>query len=295
MKIKGSTAFLQGIGMRNVRAAIYAWFFNFVLSLFVYLGYYKLFKNAAGESIIAGNIEGEVGVYTLLADTVRNYSGNFSLVFSLALLAALLYFLISIFLAGGIYSALVGDERTTFANLLASSVENFFSMLKIFVVNLLNWVVALFVPGILFFLFIDSPSLLKNETVLPIFTYSWLALTLLILTFSTAVYDFSRIIKLKEDRGVFNAFKKGIKFTFTNKLNVLVIFLLYALSLAILYLVYSVFINLAGDILYVPALFIVLQVFVMVRYFLKVVVMRAEVVLTQTFGSTGFRVPPAGI
>lgn len=279
--MKGVKAFLKGLGLKNVRPAVYAWFFNFFLSLFIYIGYYRVFSDAAGETKIAADVTGEIGIFTFLADISQNYKGSLSLLFSLAFMAALLFFLVSIFVAGGIYSVVVGDERTTFSNLVASSVENFFSMLKIFLVNILNWGAALFIPGILLFLFFKTKFLALNETTLQVFTYVWVAIALFIFIFSTAIYDLSRIFKLKEDRNVFYCLKKAIIFTFSNKLSIIVIFVMYTLSLLFLFLIYIIFDHFFENLLYVFFLFVIYQGFILVRYFLKVVVMQAEVQLTR--------------
>ncbi|UCH96312.1 MAG: hypothetical protein JSV88_05510, partial [Candidatus Aminicenantes bacterium] len=270
-----------GMGFKNVRPAVYAWFFNFFFSLFIYFGYYRIFSRAAGESKIAANVTGEIGIFTFLADIAHRFPGNLSLVFSLALMAAFFFFLVSIFVSAGIYSVMVGDERTTFSNLIASSIENFFNMLKVFLVNILNWLAALIIPGILLVVFLNIKSLALNETILQVFTYIWIGITALIFTFSVAIYDFSRIFRLKEDKNVLYAFKKAIVFTFSNKLNILVIFLMYAVLLVILFLIYAIFNHFLEDLLYVFLLFIIYQVFILVRYFLKVAVMGAEVRLIE--------------
>lgn len=282
--MKGLKAFLKGVGLKNFRPCVYAWFFNFFFSLFIYLGYYWVFAGAAGKTKIAADVAGEIGIFTFLADISRNSDSSLSLLFSLALVAVFIFFLVSIFVSGGIYSVLVGDERTTFSNLIASSVENFFNMVKIFLVNILNWVVALIIPGILLFLFLKIESLSLNETALQIFTYIWMAITLLLLTFAVAIYDLSRIFKLKEDKNVFYSLKKAIIFVFSNKLNFAVVFFMYAISLLVLFLIYVIFYHFLEDFLYVFFLFMIYQGFILVRYFLKVVVMRAEIQLTEITG-----------
>jgi hypothetical protein len=282
--MRGLKAYIKGMGLKNVRPAVYAWFFNLFFSLFIYLGYYWVFSGAAGETKIAADVAGEIGVFTFLADIFRNYNSSLFLLFYFALAAAILFFLVSIFVAGGIYSVMVGDERTTFSNLIASSVENFFSMLKIFLVNILNWATALLIPGISLYLFLNIESLYLNETALQIFTYIWTAITLLFLTFAVAIYDLSRIFKLKEDKNVFFSFKKAIIFVFSNKLNLAAVFLMYVVSLLVLFLIYAIFNHFLEDLLYVFFLFIIYQVFILVRYFLKVVVMRAEIQLTEITG-----------
>lgn len=279
MKMKGFNVFLRGNGLINVRPALYAWFFNFIFSLFIYFGYYKIFANAAGKSTIAADVAGETGVFTFLADISRNYDGSLSLVFFLALLTALLFMVVSIFLAGGIYSVLVDDERTTFSNLLSSSMEHFRSMLKLFFVNIPNWLVALAITGIPLVLFLKTKSLVFNETAWQIFTYLWIGLAVLVLIFSVAIYDFSRVLKIRDDKNVFVSFKNAVVSVFSNKLAILVIFLLYGLSLVFIYLIYTLLAGFVPGFLYTLFIFIVYQGFIMVRYYLKVVAMRAEVEL----------------
>lgn len=280
MRIRSFTEFIKGLSFRAFRPAVYAWFFNLVFSLFVYWGYYKIFVNAAGNSVVAADTS-EVGVFTLLSDIAINHDGSLSLAFSIALLAAFLYFLISIFLAGGIYSTMVGRERTTFGNLLASSIENVAGMFKLFLMNLLNVLVAVLVLGIPLAVFIANKSLSRSEGAIQVFSYAWTALAVLILIYVIAIYDFSRVFKLKEERGVFQAFKKGFGFTFSNKLNVLILFLLYGLSIFILYLIFTVFSGLTGNVAYITILFVLYQIFVLARYYFKIAVMQAEVSITE--------------
>ena len=133
-------------------------------------------------------------------------------------------------------------------------------------------------------MFLKTKTLAHNETALQIFTYIWTAITLLILTFAVAIYDLSRIFKLKEDKNVFHSFKKAIIFTFSNKLNLAAVFLMYAVSLLVLFLIYAIFSHFLEDLLYVIFLFMIYQGFILVRYFLKIVVMRAEIQLTEITG-----------
>jgi hypothetical protein len=281
---KGARAFFKSIGFKTIRPAVYAWFFNFCFSLLIYFGCYRVFSTAAGKSAIANDVYGEVGVFTFLADIARNYTGSLSLLFSIALLSILLFLAVSIYVSGGIYSVLVEEERGTLVNLVASSTENFLDMLKIFLACILVWLVALSVPGLMLLLFLKTKSLAYNETAVRIFTYLWIGITALLLTFAAVIYDFARIFKLKDDRNLWQTFKKTLRFTFSNKLNILVIFLLYGVSLVIFYLIYMVFVTLVEPLLYIFLVFIFYQGFMLVRYFFKVVVIRAEIKLIEYGG-----------
>jgi len=275
--MKGITAFFRGVGLKNIKPAIYGWFFNFAFTVFIYYGYYKVFSLPAGNTLINGDGGAKISTFTFLADILLHYKSSLPLVFSLAFVFTLGFLLASIYVSAGIYSVLVEEEKTSFTNLIASSTQNFFSMLKISLINLLNLIAALIVPVILLIIFFNIKSLYSNETLIEIFLWFWAAITVLFLTFSAAIYDFSRIFKLKDDKNILYSFKKGIIFTFSNKLNILAIFVLYALSLAMIYLVYLLVMGVVHHLLYVFLVFLIYQGFIMVRYFLKIVVMRAEI------------------
>lgn len=277
MEFKGAKAFLQGIGLRNIRPALYGWFINLALSLTIYFTYYRLFTISAGDSTIAADITGEIGLFNFFSDLSTYFPGNLSLAFGLGLFLALVFIILSVYVSGGIYAVLIEDERTTLTNLIACSTEHFFSMLLVFLCCIPVWLVAFAVPGLMIWLFLRIEYLLLSETAQQLFLYLLAGFSALVLTFATAIYDYVRIFKLKEDRGLLQSLKRGILFTFTNKLGILSIFLLYALALLILYLFYLLFTGLVEDLLYTILVFAAYQGFMMVRYFLKIIVIRAEI------------------
>lgn len=269
--------FFSSVNLNNMRAALYAWFFNLLFSVVVFYGFYKLFSTAAGESLIARDVGSLYGVFNLITDIIYNYKGSLPVIFSILFLLIILFFLVSIFLAGGIYSVLIEERKATFTNLFYSSTENFFPMLKIFLVNCLNWAVALIIPVFSMVLF-WKPGILKvNESLFPFFFFIWLVVSGLILIFSTAIYDFSRISRLQEDRIFLYSFKEGILFTFSNKLNILILFLFYGAFLIIIYLVYWLIGGPVENLVYTVLIFIIYQIFMFLRYYMKVVLMQAEV------------------
>jgi hypothetical protein len=267
--------------MNNIRAALYAWFFNFFFSLIAYYGFYRVFSSAAGDSLLAGEAGSRYGIFNFLIDTIYNYKGSLPLIFSLLFLLTLLFALVSVFLAGGIYSVLIEERKASFSNLLYASAESFFSMVKLLLVNILNWAIALIIPVFSMVLFWQPGILKVNETVVPVFFFAWVTVSAMILIFSTAIYDFSRISRLQEDKNFLYAFKKGIIFTFTNKLNVLLLFLLYGAVLLILFLVYSAVSGLLTNAADTIFIFILFQIFMFLRYYLKIVLMHAEVKIAE--------------
>lgn len=279
--MRGVIAYFRGFGFKCLRPAVYAWFFNFLFTVFIYYGYYRVFSIPAGRTLIpfGANVGAKpnLGTFTLLADILSHYRGSLPLVFSLALVYTIAFVIVSIYVSGGVYAVLVEDEKTNFTNLIACSTQNFADMFKVSLVNLINLILSLIFPGILLLVFFAARSLYTNETIIQVFFWIWVAVTALFLTFSTAIYDFSRIIKLKEDRGSFYSFKQAIIFVFSNKLALLLLFLLYGVSLALIYLVFYFTMELQENLPYAFLLFLVYQAFMMARYYLKVIVMRAEV------------------
>ncbi len=277
--MNGAMGFLFGFGLRNIRPAIYGWIVNVFFSLAVYFGFYKLFLLAAGKSVWARDIvPGEKGIFTFFGDIVQNYPGSVPLLFFMCLIAVILFYLISIFVSGGIFSVFVEDERTSFINLLASSIENYFAMLVIFLGNILVWLIMLIFPALLTYLYFQLLPSMSNGVSDTIF-YVLIALWILFFSFGTAIYDYVRIFKMKEEKGIWEAFKKGIGFVFSNKWNIFVIILLYGLSLLLVFLVYYVT-RKPVSFLYASLIFIVYQFFMLLRYFLKIVMIRGEIFLT---------------
>ncbi len=275
--MKGIMAFLRGIGFKNVRPAVYAWFFNLLFTIFIYYGFYKVFAIPAGRSMIAQNGGETLGTATFLADILQHYRGSLPLVFSMASLYTLVFLVVSVYVSGGIYAIYVEQEKTSFTNLIASSTQNFFSMLKVFLTNLAVLVAALVVPLLLLVIFFSIKPLVANEGITRIFLWSWAGVTALFMLSFTAIYDFTRIFKLRDDKNILYSLKKAWSFATANKWHILLIFLLYGLSLVILYLFYLLIIGLVEHWLYVFLLFMVYQGFMMARYFLKIIIIRAEI------------------
>ncbi len=273
--------FFSGFKLSNAKIALYPWFFNFLLSIPVFYIILQFFSRGAGESVIAVDMDNRIGIFNFLVDMLHNYKGGFPIIFSMLFLLVILFMLISIFLAGGIYAVLVEGDKANFTRLISCSTENFFSMIKVFLVNIPNLAAALIVPLMPLILFSVPGLLAINESFLPFFILLWLVISTLVLIFATAIYDFSRISRLREGKNFLYSFKQGIKFTFSNKLPILVIFLFYAIFFLILYLINYLTISLLDDLPYALLIFIIYQLFILLRYYLKVTLMHAEVKLSE--------------
>lgn len=278
--MQGAIAFIRGIGIKTIRPALYGWFFNILITIFIYYTFYKAFSVPAGMANINTGDGAALSTFTFLSDIFRHYEGAWHLVFSLTFFFMVVFLLVSIFVSGGIYYVLVEEERTSLTNLLTASTQNFFSMLVMALANLVVLIVALILPGILAVVFFSARSLAVNEALVETAIWILAGLSALCAGIAMAVYDYSRIIRLRDDKSVFYSIKQAIRFLFANKINTLVIFLLYGLSLFIIYLIY---LALSGLFSGLPAilLFMFYQMIILMRYFLKIVVMRGEILLLK--------------
>ena len=265
----------RGINLRSVRLAAYAWFYNVFLSFIIYFGFYMVFSISAGKSMIAENI-GMYGLFTTMMDIFNNFPGSFVLLVSICFYFVILYIVTSIFISAGIFSVLIEEEKATFFTLLSASIENFFRFLKVFLINIINFALALLPMVFLVFIFWKTLERSFNETLFGIFIILFLVIALILMIFSVAVYDYSRIIRLKDGKNFFFSFKEGVRFVFKNKKNILSLFLFYIFSSVVLYFIFKLLMSVAENFLGMIFVFLFYQVFVLIRYILKIIIITGE-------------------
>lgn len=265
----------KGVTFRSIRLAAYAWFYNIFLSFIIYFGFYMVFSISAGKSMIAENI-GMYGVFTTMMDIFNNFPGSFVLLVSICFYFIILYIVASVFISAGIFSVLIEEEKATFFTLLSASIENFFRFLKVFFINIVNFTLALLPMAFLVFVFWKTLERSFNETLFGVFIVVFLIIALILMIFSVAVYDYSRIIRLKDGRNFFFSFKEGVRFVFNNKKNILSLFIFYFFSSVVLYFIFKLLMSVVEGFLGMIIAFVFYQVFVLIRYVLKIIVINGE-------------------
>ncbi len=270
LKIIGS-----GFSIRNLRLSAYAWLFNMFFSFIIYFGFYMVFTISAGRSMIEDNI-GMYGLFTVLMDIFNNFPGSFTLLLSICFYFIILYVISAVFISAGIFSVMIEEEKASFFTLLSSSIYNFFKFLKVFLINLVNFGIALLPMAFLIFVFWKTMERSFNETLSGIFLIVFIITAVILVIFSVAIYDYSRIIRLRDGRNFLFSFREGIGFVFSHKGKIVTIFLFYIFSSAILYLIFKLLMSVVGGFLGLIAVFFLYQVFVLIRYFLKIVVINGE-------------------
>lgn len=266
----------KSLRFHNIKISMYPMFFNFWFSIVFYFLFYRTLSQAVGNSFISHEAA-TYGEFTIISEVVRELGFAAPLLISLTLILGLLFILVSIFVSGGVYGILVSEEGSSYRNLLHLSAENFFKMLKVFFINLVNFLVVAIVSGLLAFAFSAILKSTHNEALMWPFIYIWIFVTGFLALFALAAYDFSRIIRLRDERNFVYSYKKGMAAMFANKLNVLGLFLVFVIVTIFTHLLLSVFMSQLGGLLHVSLIFLVFQAFIWFRYYLKTLIMNAEV------------------
>lgn len=268
----------KGFNLRNLKLGAYGWLFNIFFSILVYFGFYSVFSISAGNSKIGENIE-LYGFFTTLFDIFNNFPGSFSLVVSISFFLLIGYIIVSIFVSAGIFSVLIEEEKATFFTLFSASIENFIKFLKIFLINIINFAIAAVPVVLLSFFFWNTLKSATNETLFRIFLSIIVCLSVTLIIFFVAVYDYSRIIRLKEGRNFLFSFKSGVKFVFSNKKQIAIIFLFYIFFSFLIHFVLKLVISSIGSIFSFYIIFFIFQLFIWIRYLLKIIVIQGELSL----------------
>jgi len=266
----------KSLRLHNIKISLYPMFFNFWFSVVFYFLFYQSLSRTAGGSLISHEAS-PYGTWTTLTEALRGLGQGTPMALSLLLVLGFMYILVSIFVSGGIYGIFVSEEGSSFRNLLHLSGENFFKMFSMFLINLVNFLVVGIVSVIMSLVFEKIVKATHNEFLVRPFIFAWVAITALLLMFAVAAYDFSRVIRLRDERHFFYSYKKGLAALFSNKLNVLGLFIVYGIATAFSHLLLSVFMDQLGGVLHVLLLFCVFQGFIWFRYYLKTLLMNAEV------------------
>lgn len=273
-------AITKSLGIKNIRIAIYAWLFNVLFSIIIYFTFYKAISFAVSESMILNKL-GSDGFFTCMVEIFGNYKGMLPTLAPVCFFVIIAFSIISIFISGGIYSVLLNKEKNNFLNLISSSIENFFKMLKMFFINLVNFGVVFLLCLIFGFLIWKIQNNSSNEFLIEILFYVWVFISIIISIFSIAIYDFSRIFRLKYDKNFLSSMKKGIKFVFSNKIYILLMFISYILAVIFVHIFLSVILHQIENLSVLFITIIAYQIFILFKYYLKIVIMRTETNLIE--------------
>lgn len=274
--MKGIRFFINGFGIRNVRPAAFAWTFNFGFALVVFYVIGKLLSYAIGESIMAEALASG-GLFTLVSELIHHSAAGVWVTASLGFFFIGLFLIVSIFLSGAVYSALIFDEKATFRNLISAAIGNFFKLAVVFLINAAVWLAAGAFSLLAMFGLIRLHSSAFARLPLESFLWAGAALAAAALLYASAIHDFSKIFRLSGERSGLASFVKAIRFVFSSKFVVAVVSVSYLVSVGAILLVYGLMLGSAERIAAVPLsiLSVACEALIFFRYYLKTVLIRS--------------------
>ncbi len=192
---------------------------------------------------------------------------------------ALVYFLLSIFLSGGIIRILNKDKFSN-ADFFSGATFNFFRYLGLsilFIAIHIMFIIAIYFPLIMII------ETLKAKLVSEIVFYYWVGaamiLHLLIFILVSIISDYSKFfLEINNSFNILKAFWKGVKYVFTHfaKTYFLYLFLLFLPAVAMyLYLYFEKDIKMALGI-GILTVFAMQQLFILLRMYLRVWILASE-------------------
>lgn len=267
---------LKSLKGDNLKVAVHIWIFNFFFSFIVFCTLFHFISTFTGRShgLTRGGLK---YLLTHAIDLLAHNQANLALILLLGSMVVFMFVITSIFLSGGVYSILLKQEAKTFSNLVHLSIAHFFKFLKVFLLNLLNFSLAAVLIGLPLIMIWNMQKHSGNGVLFKIVLFVWIPFALLIFIYAIAAYDFSRIIALKTGKNIFFSFAKALRYLFSNKFNILLLFLLYGMVIALSHLLFSVFLSTLGNMLSTILLVLSYQIFMILKYYLKTVIMHAEV------------------
>lgn len=267
---------LKSLRIQNLKVAFYMWLFNFFIGASLFFVIYQFISAYTHKSIIA-NRSGFQECVEFLIDIFQVNDSSSTILLTFIFMIFLLIIVISVFISAGIYSIFINDEKATFKNLFTFSFINFFRILKIFAINLVNFSLAIFSSAILFYLFLNIENRITQPIVVHIIFLIFILYTFIIMIFVLAVYDFSRILKLKFDQNIIICYKRSLSLVWSNKFSLVILFFIFLLLTGILHALLSTTLTQFNDKFPVYIIVITYEIFFFMKYSLKIILMNTEV------------------
>jgi len=263
------------------------WIINFIFGAIIFYLFYGRLSEVIGRSLIAEKLLKKFDYNFLFEFLVSNAQSN-KAIFSVAVLLIIIYFLISIFLYGGILFRLVHSQRSydtgrnkdRFAPVFFQGAGRFFGrFFRLFIYSLILWFVFLV---IIFILIRVGGALTAKGTKEQLAFYIILVelgIGLFLLCLIKMILDYTRIKIVTEDsQYVFRSLFKTIKFVFQNFGKTLGLYYLIMVTGLILFGIHWVLRMIIPNYSLITILitFIVYQFFIASRGWLKIAFQAAQ-------------------
>ncbi|HDP94115.1 MAG TPA: hypothetical protein ENN40_02010 [Candidatus Aminicenantes bacterium] len=285
--MKAVQAYVASFRGRTVAVAVYLWAAGLIFSLPAYLGFSRLISSTLGDSLLLEMTE-KYGSFTVWLELFSRGKMGFRLLLYQLGVLVLVFALFSLFLSGGVYGVFVSRDSPRLFNFLSRAWKNLPAFFKLFLTCWLIWIPMLAVSLLGFVLLAGFLRESGNETLFRWLFLTWGGVTLIMIGYTMAVYDLSRIRRLQGVRGTWKSFRSGMNFVHRHVLVLITLFFLFLVPLLLIFCLTSAFSDIAGPLPHIVT-FAGFQVLMWMRYFFKSVFMHAE---TRVAGEYPIHLPP---
>jgi hypothetical protein len=262
------------------------WLRNFIFGLFIFYLLLRLLSGAMGKTVFAESLSFDINI---LFDLLVHHGQSYSMIISAGIILIVLYFLVSIFLYGGILSILTlppeaKEEKRRFAQIFFQGAGKYFGrFFRLSIYSLLLWAVFILINLLLNPLGKLLTGDGTNERTAFYLLWIRLAIGLFLVFLIRMILDYSRIeIVILDSRSIFLSLFKAIKFVFQNFGKTLALYYLLVLTgialISVFWLLKSYLPSFSSPWLTILVPLVVAQLYIFFRAWLKIAFQSAQLV-----------------
>ncbi len=269
------------------------WLVNFLFAAFLFFPVYNLINKVMGKSAAAEAFLKKTD-FNIIFDLIAYSGQQIYNIFCAAAVVAFMYIWASIFLNGGILFVLLQkkgggeNKKLRLAQIFFQGAGKFFGrFFRVCIYSLLLWILFSIIVSILSFLINPLTGDGANEKLSFYLWCGWGVISLFLSFLILMILDYTRIKIAKEDsRFVFRSLLKTVQFVFRNFGKTLVLYYLLLVTGGLLFVLYWLIMKrISGSTLGVVVIaFLIGQVYIFARSWLKVVFQAAQMELYSSIG-----------
>ncbi|MBN1195955.1 MAG: hypothetical protein JXA62_00960 [Candidatus Aminicenantes bacterium] len=279
--MKAVHVYLASFRGRTAAVAVYLWASGLLFSLPAYLGFSRLISFTLDGSQLL-EMSDQYGSFTVWLELFSHAETGFRvLLFQLGALV-LVYAIFSLFLSGGVYGVFVSGDSPRLGRFLTHAWKNLLAFAKLFLTCWLLWIPLMAISVLGFVLLAGFLRESGNETLFRWLLPVWGGVTLIMIGYTMAVYDFARIRRLQEAGSTWKSFRSGMKFVYRHIPRLIVLFFFFLVPFLLTFALSSAFERIAEPLPRIVT-FAGLQALIWMRCFFKNALMHAETLLAREY------------
>ncbi|MBN1253364.1 MAG: hypothetical protein JXR51_03195 [Bacteroidales bacterium] len=266
---------------RSPRMILILYFANILTALILALPFMGFLKSGFANSDIISNLINDFD-FTAFSNLFYYHGDGIKAILGGIKWLILIYFVISIFLTGGILRTL-NKEKFTTSNFFAGAAYNFFRFLGLNLIMIavqIIFILIVYIP--MTFIMKHFSATVSSEITLYYIFFSAFTLHLLFFLFISMIGDYAKFyLVLENSFNIFKGFWKGVKYVFQNFLKTYVLYLILLFLPAVvmyLYIYIEKDIKMATEI-GILIVFLLQQAFILLRVILRIWILSSQLKL----------------